>query len=71
MTAVILQAARLTARFGAMVAPKFHNLRQHFLRGLDALAEARMRRAQFEAERCRRLMQPDQKSSVEATLAGR
>ncbi len=57
MTALILQAAPLTARFAEMVAPKLHALHQRFLHGLDVLAEARMRKAQEEIQRCRRLVQ--------------
>jgi hypothetical protein len=71
MNALTLQLREVFPRFAAMVVPKLRTLHQHFLRGLDALAEARMRRAQFEIDRGRRLMQPDRRSPVDAPRVGR
>jgi hypothetical protein len=55
MATLILSATRLVTRCAASVAPTLTTAYQRFLDVLNALAEARMLRAQIEIERYRRL----------------
>lgn len=73
MTALLLQARPLIE----MAAPKFTVVYQKFLRGLDAFAEARMRKAvperqlrkaQREVKRFQRLMHADREVSTKVTV---
>ncbi len=67
MTALALQ----TRRFAEMTTPKLQILYRWFLRALDALAEAKMRKAQGEINRCRRLLHHDHELAVKAVPSRR
>ena len=55
MTALALQ----TRRFVEIARPQFQTAYRWFLAALDALAEAKMRKARDEIDRCRRLLHDD------------
>jgi hypothetical protein len=67
MTAVTLQARRFVEK----AAPKLETIYRMFLGALDALAEAKMRKAQNEIDRCRRLLHHDHGLAAKAVPARR
>ena len=67
MTALALQ----TRRFVEMTTPKFQIVYRWFLGALDALAEAKMRKAQDEINRCRRLLHHDHELAVKTVPSRR
>ena len=66
MTGITLQAKR----FLEMAAPKLRTIYRWLLGALDALAEAKMQRAQYEINRCRGLLHHDH-SLAAKTVPGR
>jgi hypothetical protein len=71
MTALTMQATRIATRFVEVAAPRLRTLRKRFLHILDALAEARMHKAQEEISRVRPMRRAESKSPVSATSARR
>jgi hypothetical protein len=67
MTALALQTRRLVE----MTTPKLQSVYRWFLGALDALAEAKMRKAQDEINRCRRLLHQDHELAVKAVPSRR
>jgi hypothetical protein len=67
MTALALQ----TRRFVEKATPKLQTVYWWFLGALDALAEAKMRKAQDEINRSRRLLHHDHESAVKAVASRR
>ena len=67
MTALALQ----TRRFVEKAAPKLQTVYRWFLGALDALAEAKMRKAQDEINRSRRLLHYDHELAVKAAPSRR
>ena len=67
MTALILKARR----FVAMIAPSLQAIHRRFLQALDAVAEARMRKAEREINHYRRLMHVDHSPSAMTIRANR
>jgi hypothetical protein len=62
MTALAMQ----TRRFVEKAAPKLQTVYRWFVGALDVLAEAKMRKAQNEINRCRRLLHHDHELTVKA-----
>lgn len=62
MTALALQ----TRQFVEKATPKLQTVYRWLLGALDSLAEAKMRKAQDEINRCRRLLHHDQQLAVKA-----
>jgi hypothetical protein len=67
MTAMAPQSRRIVE----MAAPKLRTVYRWFLGALDALAEAKMRKAQVEINRCRRLLHDDHDLAVKTVPARR
>jgi hypothetical protein len=67
MTAITLQARR----FVEMATPKLHTVYHWFLGALDVLAEGKMRKAQYEINRCRGLFHHEHSLAAKTTAARR
>jgi hypothetical protein len=67
MTALALQTRRIVE----MATPKLGTIYRWFLVVLDALAEAKMRKAQYEINRCRGLLHHDRSLAAKTVAAPR